>query len=342
MYIRNPASSKPQEVSRPTVTASTPEAATPVSGGGNSSTNGGSVCTQRYNPVLKRFSGNEGWPQQAVILPSNEILFALETASDYVKDDKTNRFGFRCLVVGYESIGQRDHGLRNLEMELAYLGGLCSSSLMRRDLTLTLPGGEDKLDDWELVEETAADAYEMHSALLSKGFALEHPPTVHMALDGTVPFSPQSKERLFLRNFVHCVNGTSGGRLAKWLQPESYVDVDRCQVLFDQEEFLCNFPTIVTVVTKDQYQEIVHVPNMRVSELHQPSKIPTGIVKHTLLTNVYISCPKVEVKAVPVEEINHSSSSKMRKTLKIDSSTFGGHKPPNLEPKYEVTVKDKM
>jgi E3 ubiquitin-protein ligase MYCBP2 len=90
-----------------------------------------------YNPVLKKFTGSTGWPQQAVILPGNEILFSLESASDYVKDDKTNQFGFRCLVVGYEAINLRDNGLQNLEMELSYLGGLCAASLMQRNLPLT-------------------------------------------------------------------------------------------------------------------------------------------------------------------------------------------------------------
>ena len=31
----------------------------------------------------------------------------------------------------------------------------------------------------ELAEESASEAYEMHTALLSKGFALERPPSVH-------------------------------------------------------------------------------------------------------------------------------------------------------------------
>ena len=92
-----------------------------------------------YTPVLKRLTGTAGWPTQAVVLPGNEALFSLESASDYVKDDrKTSRFGFRCLVVGYEAVnGRRGHGLQGLEMELAYLGGLCSSSLMRKNLQLT-------------------------------------------------------------------------------------------------------------------------------------------------------------------------------------------------------------
>ena len=43
---------------------------------------------EKYTPVLKKFSGSGGWPEQAVILPGHEILFSLETASDYIKDEK--------------------------------------------------------------------------------------------------------------------------------------------------------------------------------------------------------------------------------------------------------------
>lgn len=46
------------------------------------------IVQQKYIPVLKKFSGLSGWPRQAVILPGHEIMFSLETASDYVKDEK--------------------------------------------------------------------------------------------------------------------------------------------------------------------------------------------------------------------------------------------------------------
>ena len=91
-----------------------------------------------------------------------------------------NNYGFRCLVVGYETDHKCQDGLKNLEMELAYLGGTCAAALMRRNLPLSMPSGEDPEDhDIELTEESAAEAFEMHTALLSKGFALERPPSVH-------------------------------------------------------------------------------------------------------------------------------------------------------------------
>ena len=41
---------------------------------------------QKYTPVLTKFSGTTGYPKNSVILPGNEVLFSLETASDYIKD----------------------------------------------------------------------------------------------------------------------------------------------------------------------------------------------------------------------------------------------------------------
>lgn len=93
-------------------------------------------------PVFHRFSGSPGnWPQAAVVLPGNEVIFSLETASDYIKDDKACFYGFRCLVVGYEWPPSLTNGLRHLEAELAYIGGMCAASLMKKDLLLPALAG---------------------------------------------------------------------------------------------------------------------------------------------------------------------------------------------------------
>lgn len=74
--------------------------------------------------------------QIATFYLGNEIIFSLETASDYVKDDKANFYGFKCLVTGYEWSGETYDGLKLLETELAFLGGMCSASLIKKDLVL--------------------------------------------------------------------------------------------------------------------------------------------------------------------------------------------------------------
>ena len=234
-------------------------------------------------------------------------------------------------MVGYEGFSNKDDGLRSLEMELSYLGGICAASLMKKSIPLQTSSGTsttgssqtatsskdgyetESKEDMEIIEDSASEVFEMHASLLSKGFGLERPPNVHQALDSVIPFSSNSNERVFLRNFVNCVPGTSGGRLARWLQPESFVDVDQCEVLFnDLQDLKCNWPTIITIITRDQYGDVVQVPEL-----------------------------KVEVNAVPIEEINQSVT-RLRKMAAPDAMTFGGHRPPSLEPKYEVTVKDKM
>ncbi|XP_076065953.1 MYC binding protein highwire isoform X3 [Oratosquilla oratoria] len=268
-----------------------------------------------YWSVLSKFSGTHSWPQQTVILPGNKVLFSLETASDYVKEERSVTYGFRVLIVGYEWPPTPPDSLRHLEKELAYLGGLCAASLIKKDLCLPPITGEELEEDTEMAEELSLQVYKAHSGLLSKGFALSHPPTIHQALDGVIPFSCHSNERLFLRDLVSCAGGTSGGRLARWLQPDSYVDVRGCEVLYSRDDLRAGWPAIVTILTRDQYNEVVHVPSL-----------------------------KVEVMAVPTSTQEDGVRGKVRRVSQHipDNMTFGGHPLPSLEVPYQVSVKDKM
>ena len=307
LYIRNPASQRPRNLQPSPLTLSH---------------NSDPVLSQAYSPVLGKFSGKTGWPSHGVVLPGNEALFSLETASDYVKgDSKSSSYGFKCLVTGYECGEGGGDGLKNLEHELAYLGGLCAASLMSKAIQLPAVGGTEGGGQGGGAgggaQQAAQELYDKFPGLLKKGFAVEHLPSIQQALAGYIPFNCQSSERLFLRDLVDCSPGTAGGRLAAWLQPDSYISTQNCGVLFEPEELRCSWPAIITVVTRDQYGATAHVPNM-----------------------------KVEVKAVPIDELNSSlgsgSLARSRKPTQPDSLTFGGHPPPNLDTKYEVTVKDKM
>ncbi|KAG0414124.1 hypothetical protein HPB47_008717, partial [Ixodes persulcatus] len=273
-----------------------------------------------YWPVLRRFGGALDWPATATILPGNEVVFSLETASDYVKDNKANMYGFRCQVTGYEGAAlSPSGGLSHLEKELAYLGGMCASSLLRRDLILPTVLPSEMEEDMELAEYLAHQALSGHSALLSRGFALAHLPTIQQALEGSLSLGgDRSNERPFLRDFVACSGAsTSGGRLARWLQPECCVDPRQCELVCSQEELRCGWPSVVTVLTRDQYAHLVHVPNM-----------------------------KVEVRAVPMNAYNQEGVASQGASANPGERgcllTFGGHPPPTLDVPYEVTVKDKM
>uniref|UniRef100_A0ABM0LXG7 Probable E3 ubiquitin-protein ligase MYCBP2 n=1 Tax=Saccoglossus kowalevskii TaxID=10224 RepID=A0ABM0LXG7_SACKO len=283
-------------------------------------------------PVLKKFYGGLNWPSMAVILPGvktllvrtgclyflhvcvlctgNEVHFTLETASDYVKDEKASFYGFKCTVIGYEWVSAPEEGMAQLEKELSYLGGMCASSLLKKDLILPPTTTEEAEEDLDALEETI---FSNHSTLLNKAFALSSPLTVHQALDGNIPICTQSNERAFLKDFVSCSSATSGGRLARWIQPDSYVDPKQCDILFDKDNIKCSWPAVITLQTRDQYADLVHVPNL-----------------------------KVEAKAVPViRKDNAESNTKYHKSkgksLEKDM-TYGGHPTPKIDTLYEPTA----
>lgn len=87
--------------------------------------------------MIKKFNTESGWSTNAIIVPGNEIMLSLETASNYLADHKLNRYGFKCILIGYENIDIAktfNNSLMNLESEFTYLGGMCSANLMRKDL----------------------------------------------------------------------------------------------------------------------------------------------------------------------------------------------------------------
>ncbi|XP_053398701.1 E3 ubiquitin-protein ligase MYCBP2-like isoform X4 [Mercenaria mercenaria] len=268
-----------------------------------------------YWPILRKFHGTTTWPKLSVVIPGNEVIFSLETASDYVKDEKACFYGFKCFIVGYEWKNGTEETICHLEKELSYLGGMCSSSLIKKDIMLPPVTVEELEEDMDYVEEAAQMVFGEHSQLLGKGFALSRPPTVVQALEGNLPFCWQSNERSFLKDYVSCTNGTSGCRLARWLQPDSYVDPRQCVIQYSEDDLKCSWPNIIIVLTKDQYGQQVYAPNL-----------------------------KVEVRAVPIDlDPSGDEYKRMRRLSRPDegTTTFGGHQPPCLDTPYEVTIKDK-
>ncbi|XP_029559556.1 E3 ubiquitin-protein ligase MYCBP2 isoform X1 [Salmo trutta] len=267
---------------------------------------------------LKKISGSNGWPNTVLVLPGNEALFSLETASDYVKDEKACFYGFKCVAVGYEFNPGPDEGIIQLEKELAYLGSVCAAALMKKDLTL--PIGNELEEDLEIVEEASLQVCKAHSGMLGKGLALSHSPSILEALAGNLPLHLQTNEHSFLEDLITCEQNSSGGRLARWLQPDSYADPQKTSLILNKDDICCGWPTTVAVLTKDQYGDVVHVPNM-----------------------------KVEVKAVPVSQKKSMQQECMRKLQRLPGSanpsssgtadlTFGGLPMPKLDATYEPMI----
>lgn len=76
--------------------------------------------------------------------------------------------------------------------------------------------------------------------------------------------SGQSNERQFLKDFVNAAPGSSGARLAAWLQPEPRLDLNQCELKTTQDQLRCGWPAQLTIITRDQYGEIVYIPDLKV------------------------------------------------------------------------------
>lgn len=108
------------------------------------------------------------------------------------------------MYVCLSQINASNSCLIRLEQELAYLGGMCSANLMKKELNLpgkwwrwrrtckdilsyviiTCLSDDKEVEDVSGIEETIS----AHHALLSKGFALSEPHlTVHQALESYLP-----------------------------------------------------------------------------------------------------------------------------------------------------------
>lgn len=75
-----------------------------------------------------------------------------------------------------------------------------------------------------------------------------------------------SNERQFLKDFVGAVPGSSGERLACWLQPDRRLDPNKCELKAINDPVRYGWPTHLTVITRDQYGDPVYVPNLKVSK----------------------------------------------------------------------------
>ncbi|XP_063374022.1 E3 ubiquitin-protein ligase MYCBP2 [Cydia amplana] len=224
------------------------------------------------------------WPQKALLVPGNEVIFSLETASDYLTEyNKTNhednRFGFRCLCVGYEDapFTTQRQGLVALEMELVYAGALCASRLLAPDLDIP-PLTFSTIVEVQVLammgasptgaeSESAQDGSE--ALLLARGLELSSPPTIHHVLDGQPLLRCISTERQFLSDFVVGAESTAGGRLARWLAPTPRVEPAKCELRAPATPVRPAARITLPILVRDQYGESVASPALKVEVVVQ-------------------------------------------------------------------------
>ncbi|XP_052752649.1 E3 ubiquitin-protein ligase MYCBP2 isoform X3 [Galleria mellonella] len=224
------------------------------------------------------------WPQKALIVPGNEVIFSLETASDYLNEynksnSEDNHYGFRCLCIGYEdsSFTTQRQGLAALEMELVYAGAACASRLLAPDLDIPPLTFATIVEVQMLAMIGSSPGAEGDSGshdgseylLLSRGLELSSPPTIHQVLDGQPLLRCISTERQFLSDFVAGAESTAGGRLARWLAPTSRVEPSKCEMKAPATPPRPSAKSTLPITVRDQYGEIVASPALKVEVVVQ-------------------------------------------------------------------------
>ncbi|XP_058840925.1 E3 ubiquitin-protein ligase highwire [Topomyia yanbarensis] len=256
---------------------------------------------------IKKFNTPQNWCNNAIVLPGNQLEISLETASTYVREQKGNKYGFKCSIIGYDNknfVKFPSTSLIHLEYELSYLGGLCSANLLKKDLIFSDDINDSVVNIEEIIKK--------HSHLLSKGLMVSDAVlTINNALESNLPITEQSYEKQFLKDFIYVAAGSPGARLAAWLQPESRLDPNKCEIKMSQEPLRCGWPSHFIIETRDQYGDEIFVPGI-----------------------------KIEVKASLGSNLISDSNRKLHMKSRNDSLYLGGAAlPPKMS--YECTFKEK-
>ncbi|CRK91251.1 CLUMA_CG004931, isoform A [Clunio marinus] len=126
--------------------------------------------------------------------------------------------------------------------------------------------------------------------------------------------SEQSHEKQFLKDFVFLAPDSAGARLASWIQPESRLDPNRCELKFFQDPIQSGWPTKLVIETRDQYGEIVYVPNMRI-QLKLVHSSNFSIDKR------YNKIPSDHHYFIPLSKVNYMPVIKEKEKICIKSIT---------------------
>lgn len=64
--------------------------------------------------------------------------------------------------------------------------------------------------------------------------------------------------------------------MAAWLQPESRLDINKCELKLADDPVHCGWPTLMTITVRDQYGDVVIVPDIKVEMNASPSDTTTN------------------------------------------------------------------
>jgi hypothetical protein len=86
--------------------------------------------------------------------------------------------------------------------------------------------------------------------------------------------SKESKEYVFLRDFINCTGDTAGARLARWLQPDPRVEISHCRIILPEGEYYCGHELPVFVNIRDQDEQLLPVIDFNVKIVIEFTRSP--------------------------------------------------------------------
>lgn len=206
-----------------------------------------------YFHPIGRYSTSKNWPKGVINVPGNKLWFVFETSRKNEACRSENAYGFRCTITGYKNESETD--LMTLEQEMVWLCSLACRTIFE---------ASDKANIADLgLENDTYTLIQKYGALLRKGFALSHWPTVHESMKRSLPSIGLSPEIKFLKEFIAGSSTSLAGSLARWLTSEPCIDLESCELSIPAENICVGHPVMVHVMPKDQYGRMAICPDMK-------------------------------------------------------------------------------
>ena len=220
--------------------------------------------------VLGPYSENKDWPSDSKIIKGNRLNFLFEAATDYLKEENANKFGFKCDVIGFPWDTQASESMLQLERLLHYIGAQCASSLVQTGTELHLVQPLNALEDltsnaradMSVVYDISNSEIDTYKGLLEGGLRVTCP-NVDLALKGDTLLSDTTPPLAFIKDFREGQPNTSGGRLSAYLQTESSIDYTKSSIHIPNFGIKSQWPSLLSVTLADHKGQ-----EMFVKEIH--------------------------------------------------------------------------
>ena len=220
--------------------------------------------------VLGPYSEEKDWPTEPKIIKGNKLNFLFEAATDYLKEENANKFGFKCDVIGFPWDTTPSESLLQLERLLHYIGAQCASSLVQTGTELHLVPPLNALEnqtsssraDMSVVYEISNSEIDTYKGILEGGLRVTCP-SVDLALKGEILPSDQTPSLSFIKDFIEGLNTSSGGRLSTFLQTESSIDYFQSSIHIPVFGVKAQWPSLLSVTLADHKGQEMFVNDIK-------------------------------------------------------------------------------